>query len=189
MQIGELVRATLGVTLLALLSLVGCARPPAAGDRESPVATSAPTVVPPLPAASNDMTVKGVGCSLVVEPSSGNRHAVSLRVSNARSSPLELRTFHPASFALRAWIDDAPVTLRVPAWESPVEPRTVRVEPGATVTIPTPIALSFGTGSRASDQADPHRWWLDHTPARAKLEGSRAFDSEPALVCTGTLEP
>ena len=131
----------------------------------------------------------GLRCSLVVAPSEANRHSVSLQVTNARGVPVELRYYHPTSFALQVWIDDQPVKLRVPAWDSPVQPRTVRVAPGATITIVTPVALSFGAGSRESDQGDPHRWWLDHAPARARLEASRAFDSEPTLACTGSFEP
>jgi hypothetical protein len=120
-----------------------------------------------------------------VAPSSDNRHAVSLAVTNGGKSAISLRYFHPMAFALDASVGAKPVSLRIPADDSPVEPRTVSVEPGKTLTLNTPIALSFGAGSRESDQRDPHRWWLDHPPATLHLTAKRAFDSHPSLTCTG----
>lgn len=172
-------------------AVTSCSRPPAAGDREN--STAAPDHPPTTAVAPSATAVQGnlqgLSCSLRVAKSAGNRHAVSLQVSNAGSNPVELRYYHPATFALRAWIDGQPIPPRVPAIDMPVEPRTVRVEPGATIDVTTPVALSFGPGSRELDQSDPFRWWLDHAPARVRLEASRVFESEPLLLCAGVFAP
>ncbi len=111
---------------------------------------------------------------------------MSLVVSNGGKTPISLRYFHPMAFALDATVDSKPVALRIPANDSPVVPKTVSVEPGKPLSLGTPIALSFGAGSRKSDQQDPHRWWLDHAPTTVHLVAKRAFDSHPTLTCIGT---
>jgi hypothetical protein len=122
---------------------------------------------------------------LQVSSSTGNRYRVSLAVTNGSTTPVTLRHFHPISFALQAWVDDKPVPLRIPAIDSPVVPRDIVIEPGATKTVPTPVSLSFGSGSRDADQNDPHRWWLDHAPTRVRLLAQRGFASHEALTCAG----
>ena len=178
--------------LLALLALaVSCkGRDAADGGDVSPHSAPSTAHVPralPAPSARPVSRAQppGLSCVLQVAPSSGNRHAVSFAMANGTDAAVSLRYYHPLGFALQAWVDDKLVALRIPATDSPVVPRSVVIEPGASVTLSTPVALSFGPGSRDSDQNDPHRWWLDRAPARVRLLAKRAFDSHNALTCAG----
>ncbi|MEZ4220646.1 MAG: hypothetical protein R3B13_06915 [Polyangiaceae bacterium] len=147
----------------------------------------------PVPSAAEDgaravalsAAPDGLTCSLQVAPSSDNRHSITVALVNKGSAPLTVRYFHPLAFALRAFIDGTEMNVRTPAFDSPVTPRDLELAPGASSQIVTPIAMSFGTGSREFDEKDPHRLWIPHEPARVRLIAERALASHPGLSCQG----
>jgi hypothetical protein len=174
---------------IALLAGAACSRQSGPPPGSEQVAPSAP------PAASEpggDGALDGapdLTCQIVAAPSGANRHAVSLVVAGTPGRSKDLRYYHPPSFQLFAWVDDQPVRVREPPIDHPVEPRTLHVGPTGGATLSTPVALSFGPGSREFDQKDPHRRWIDHAPARVRLRATGAFDSPRSLACTGWLDP
>jgi hypothetical protein len=173
-------RRVLAVVLLACAS---CRRQQPPPPDETP--SAAPTASSPV--VTRESTL-GLTCTLVAKPAGASRYSVSLVVESKRGQTLDLRYYHPLTFALDAWIDEKPVRLNVPAIDMPVVPRTLHVAPGAPATLSTPVALSFGPGTREQMEGDRFRMWLDHPPARARVRASRAFDGDKSLVCDGWLE-
>ncbi len=171
--------------LASILTLALHCKGPDATRSDAPPARSVSSAAPAQSVAAPGPPSSGLTCVLQVSSSTGNRYGVSLALTNADKTPVRLRYFHPIGFALKAWVDGKPVTLRIPATDSPVMPRELLLKPGATKTISTPMSLSFGPGSRDADQKQPHRLWLDHPPTRVRLLAERAFASHKALTCTG----
>lgn len=111
------------------------------------------------------------GLSASLRPVAGPRPTISLAVELAWTGAGEWTgtVFEPVvPWDLRAWVDGQPAAVRQPALDLAVQPRQVRLAPGARVELPSPIVLAF---EPIGD--DPFVWVLAAPPgATVELEAS-----------------
>ena len=108
-------------------------------------------------------------CRAVARPAGGGLHWLEIDLANRGAEPVEVATDEPfAAFGLRAsGAGGTPVAVHVPALDIGVREVTLRVGPGETVRLPTPIRLRLAAGVEPAE--DRFVWTVDHDPAGLTL--------------------
>ncbi len=119
----------------------------------------------------------------------GSVWSVSLRVHNAGSAPAKLKYFHPLMFALDVTSAKGKLSVHSPAFDFPVQPRSVEVQPGKQVNVSSAMSLRFEPTPPNNLQAPRFDHVIVHQPVAVELRGLRVFSNAPGLVCQGRLEP
>ena len=112
-----------------------------------------------------------VSCRVVAFASGDATYGLRFGLRNHGTALLELSTYEPfTAFSVVATADDKPVTVHQPALDIPVNPITIHLPPGVTVTLVTPIRL------RISEGADPGTngfvWTIEHDRETVSLQVS-----------------
>jgi hypothetical protein len=108
--------------------------------------------------------------------------AVAIEVHNRTEEPLVAPYHHPLSFNLQVWADSKRLGVQIPAYDGPVEPRTITVPPGERVTIPTPVTLRFAPDGKPKTNS-PFEWLILSPPTDVWLRASKVFTDMPDLSC------
>jgi hypothetical protein len=142
---------------------------PASGD-----AASAPGPAAPSP----------MSCALAITPAG----ALSVELHNRGAEAIEASYYYPLTFSLEAWSGPTRVEIQEPAYDGPVEPRSITVPAGQRVTIPTPITLLFAPDRRPRSDST-FEWLLLSPPRDLLLRARRVLISAPDLTCELQLHP
>jgi hypothetical protein len=147
----------------------------------APAASSVPSSSDEAPPAAHPAG-PAQSCALKL---SGNPHgnmSVAIVVHNRTKEPLVLSYYHPLFFALEAWAGSKKLVVNVPAFDGPVEPRTVTVELDQRLEIPTPVTLRFAPDGKPKTDS-PFEWLLLSPPTDVRLKATRVFKDLPDLSC------
>ena len=179
---------------LAIAMLVGCAEngrrtpapEPTPQPSQAPETTSVSSSTPSPPAAAPPAAAHPDGpprsCALELDPEAPGTMAVSVVVQNRTQEAFEARYFHPLVFHLEVWADHNKLPLDIPAFDGPVEPRSVTVPAGERVPIPTPVTLRFAPdGKRKTDS--PFEWLILSPPTDVWLRAKKVLADTPELRC------
>ena len=98
-----------------------------------------------------------------------NLYALRLEVENPGGEPIEVDTYEPfLAFSVTGTADGRPVTVHQPALDIPINPITLRIDPGETVTLEPPIRLRIVAGAEAGD--DGFIWTIPYDPDAVELQ-------------------
>lgn len=136
-------------------------------------------------------TGSGVRCRLVAYP--GPEPTISLGFELENSGPDTWRgdVLEPVlPWDLRAWVAGVEVRVDQPALDLPGRRRSLELEPGESVELPSPIVLAFGDSP--SPGSSPFVWTLLSPPAEVELQasvtaGNERFLSDKTTVATTPL--
>ena len=90
--------------------------------------------------------------------------------------------YHPLGFALQVWAGSKKLDLHIPAYDGPVEPRTVTAPPEQRITIPSPVTLRFAPDGKSLTDS-PFEWLILSPPTDVRIRATRVFTDTPDLSC------
>jgi hypothetical protein len=128
-----------------------------------------------------------VSCRVIAFASGDATYGLRFELRNRGTAPIELSTYEPfTAFSVLAKVDNKPVTVHQPALDIPVNPITIHLPPGVTVTLVTPIRL------RISEGADPGMngfvWTIEHDKETVSLQVSLRLPAPFASTCPVLIE-
>lgn len=183
------IAATVATLLVLVVGSMSCTKggqqPPKAEKPSESVVASAPateTARLDPPAATAHPTGPARSCALKL---SGNPHrnmSVAIVVQNRTTEPMAFPYHHPLLFALEAWAGSKQLTVQMPPYDGPVEPRTATVAPGQRLTIATPVTLRFAPDGEPQTDS-PFEWLVLSPPTDVRLVAKRVFTDTPELAC------
>lgn len=121
-------------------------------------------------------------CALKLDRGATGAMAVSIVLQNRTDEPLKATYHHPLVFALEVWADGKKLALEIPAFDGPVEPRSVTAPPRERVTIPTPVTLRFAPDGKPKTDS-PFEWLILSPPRDVSFRAKQVFADTPELRC------
>jgi hypothetical protein len=107
-------------------------------------------------------------CRVIATSGDSATYSLQFELNNQGSGLIEFSIYEPfTAFSLLATSDNKPVTVYQPALDIPVNRRTIRLPPGAFVTIHTPIRLRIAED--AEPGTDGFLWTIKHPKEMVSL--------------------
>ena len=122
------------------------------------------------------------GCRAVATPVGNDIYYLRVELENAGAEPVEVATYEPfTAFSIAGTADGRPVMVHQPALDIPVNATTLRIEPGETVTLESPIQLRIAAGADAGN--DGFIWTIPHDKAAVELRVQLALPAPLDGTC------
>jgi hypothetical protein len=133
--------------------------------------------------------MNALACDMDLAPLPDGASAVSFRLRNDGSEPVEVSWFEPfVSFGLEAEVDGAPARVVGGVYDGGVRRMQDVLAIGEERRIATPVTLAFDPGPALPDPGPQTRWRISHAPADTVLRATLELGSE-RLSCEATLSP
>ena len=127
-------------------------------------------------------------CSAIASPAGDDVYALRFVLSNHGDAPIALPVFEPfTAFSVMATADGKPLAVHRPTLDIAVNPATVRLPPGATATIATPIRLRIAEGAAPADYG--FVWTIAHRKESVSLQVRLDLPAPFALLCPLSFRP
>lgn len=108
-------------------------------------------------------------CGVVATASGEAIYSLHFKLYNRGPALIELPSYEPfTAFTVLAWADGKPLTVHQPALDIPVNPTTIRLPPGVTVPLETPIRLHIAQD--AAPGTNGFVWTIAHAPETISLQ-------------------
>ena len=133
--------------------------------------------------------MSGLACEMDLAPLPDGAAAVSFRVRNGGSEPVEIGWFEPfVRFDLEAEVDGAPARVVGGVYDGGVQRVQDVLATGEERRIATPVTVAFDAGPLLPDPGPQTRWRIAHAPADTILRARLELGDEP-LYCEARLSP
>jgi hypothetical protein len=143
-------------------------------------------------AATPAATTAGPDTQLVVSRS-GDAWSLAFAIENRTASAIDATYMYPFSSFQLAVTDahGAALPLAQPAYDMPVEPRTLAIAAHARATLPTPIRVRFAAAADVAPNGgdDPFVWTIRAVPQPVTLTATFALPGLGARTAAATLTP
>lgn len=126
-------------------------------------------------------------CRAVAARSEDGLYSLRFELRNPADAEVELSIHEPfTAFSVLATAGGRALPVHQPALDIPVNPKTLRVPPGGTLTLPTPIRLRISEGAGAG--RDGFVWTIPHAPEAVSLQVRLDLPAPFATPCTVSFE-
>jgi hypothetical protein len=133
--------------------------------------------------------VSDLACDMDLAPLPDGAAAVSFRVRNAGSEPVEVGWIEPfVSFGLEAEVEGAPARVVGGVYDGGAQRIHDVLATGEERRIATPITVAFDAGPPLPHPGPQTRWRISHAPADTILRATVQLGSEQ-LSCEARLSP
>ena len=125
-------------------------------------------------------------CCTSATPGGDGLYSLRFCLVNSGTEPIDLPSYEPfTAFNISATADGKALTVHEPALDIPVNPTTLHVPSGSSLTLETPIQLRISEGAEPGD--DGFIWTIAHDKGSVSLQVRLSFPAPFDTICPVTL--
>lgn len=127
-------------------------------------------------------------CRVSAVASGEGMYSLHFDLFNDTATPVEIGTYEPfTTFTVLALAGDIPLTVHKPALDIPINHTILRVPPGGSLTLVTPIRLRVLEGAEPGN--DGFIWTIAETKENVSLQIKLNLPDPFDLVCPVSFQP